>query len=106
MSAASIALVLEVFMMLMFGAPWPFNVVKSYRARTAKGKSVQFLIIIILGYIAGIIGKILTFNPDEWLKWLALFVYILNVSMVSIDLVLYIRNCRLDKEREANQTKM
>lgn len=100
MTAASVALVLEVIMMILFGFSWPFNVVKSYKARTAKGKSLQFLIIIIVGYIAGITGKILTFDATEWLKWLALSVYILNLTMVSADLVLYIRNTRLDKQKE------
>ena len=100
MTAASVALVLEVIMMILFGFSWPFNVVKSYKARTAKGKSLQFLIIIIVGYIAGITGKILTFDAKEWLKWLALSVYILNLTMVSADLVLYIRNTRLDKQKE------
>ena len=97
----TVALVLEVLMMLAFGASWPFNVVKSYNARTAKGKSPTFLIIIIVGYIAGITGKILTFDPTEWLKWLALAVYILNVTMVSLDLALYFRNLKLDKVNEA-----
>ena len=100
MTAASVALVLEVIMMILFGFSWPFNVIKSYKARTAKGKSLQFLIIIIVGYIAGITGKILTFDATEWLKWLALSVYILNLTMVSADLVLYIRNTRLDKQKE------
>ena len=100
LNAASIALALEVIMMVLFGFSWPFNVVKSYKARTAKGKSLQFLIIIIVGYVAGITGKILTFDPSEWLKWLALFVYILNLTMVSLDLVLYVRNRRIDKLRD------
>ena len=101
MNAASVALVLEVIMMVLFGFSWPFNVVKSYKARTAKGKSLQFLIIIIVGYVAGITGKILTFDASQWLKWLALSVYVLNLTMVSADLVLYVRNCKLDKLRDA-----
>lgn len=100
MNAASIALVLEVIMMILFCFSCPFNVIKSYKARTAKGKSLQFLIIIIVGYIAGITGKILTFESGEWLKWLALSVYILNLTMVSAGLVLYVRSTKLDKERE------
>ncbi len=89
--------------MILFGASWPFNVVKSYRARTAKGKSLQFLIIIIVGYVAGITSKILTFDAGEWLKWLALSVYILNLLMVSTDLALYVRNIRIDKARESEK---
>ena len=105
MTAANVALVLEVLMMLAFGASWPFNVVKSYKARTAKGKSPTFLIIIIVGYIAGITGKILTFEPSQWLKWLALSVYILNITMVSTDLVLYFKNLKLDRDLESKSAK-
>ncbi len=103
MSAESVALVLEVIMMILFGFSWPFNVVKSYKARTAKGKSLQFLIIIIVGYIAGITGKILTFDAGEWLKWLALSVYILNLTMVSADLALFFRNSKIDRQRESSE---
>ena len=93
-----IAEALEVFMLLCFGASWPFNVVKSYKARTTKGKSLFFLILLIVGYIAGIIAKILTFDPTMWIKWLSLPVYILNLIMVSTDLALYVRNYKLDKQ--------
>ena len=93
-----IAEALEVFMLICFGASWPFNVIKSYKARTTKGKSLLFLILIIAGYIGGIIAKILTFDPTVWIKWLSLPVYILNLVMVSTDLALYVRNYKLDKD--------
>ena len=35
------------------------NVVKSYKARTTKGKSLGFLCLVLLGYIAGISSKLL-----------------------------------------------
>lgn len=90
----------EVIMIVCFGASWPFNVIKSYKARTAKGKSPVFLCLIILGYIAGIVSKFLneaymaSFNE----KWYVLFFYFLNLFMVSVDLVLYFRNRMLDKK--------
>ena len=90
----------EVIMIVCFGASWPFNVIKSYKARTAKGKSPAFLCLIILGYIAGIASKFLneaymsSFNE----KWYVLFFYFLNLFMVSVDLVLYFRNRMLDKK--------
>ena len=34
------ALVFETIMLLCFGASWPFNIAKSLRSRTAKGKSI------------------------------------------------------------------
>ena len=89
--------ILEIIMILSFGASWPFNVAKSYKARTAKGKSPLFLCLILFGYVAGIGAKLIMFNPA---KWYVLFFYVLNFVVVSIDLVLYIRNRHLDKQAE------
>ena len=88
---------LEIFMVVSFGASWPFNVIKSYRARTTKGKSLQFLVLIFFGYICGIISKL---TADSF-KWYVLFFYVLNLIMVGVDLLLYIRNSKLDKAAEA-----
>ena len=52
--------ILEIIMIVSFGASWPMNVMKSYKARTAKGKSLAFLLLIFFGYIAGIISKAVT----------------------------------------------
>ena len=49
---------LEVIMIVSFGASWPLNVIKSYKARTTKGKSPAFLCLIFFGYIAGILAKL------------------------------------------------
>ena len=45
---------LETVMLICFGAAWPFSITKSWRARTAKGKSIGFLLVILTGYVAGI----------------------------------------------------
>lgn len=90
---------LEITMILCFGASWPLNLIKSYKARTAKGKSLAFLLLVFFGYIAGISSKIV--NPiymtqiEE--KWYVLFFYLLNFVMVGSDILMYIRNKRLDK---------
>ena len=42
---------LEIFMIVSFGFSWPMNVIKSWKARTTKGKSLAFLILIFFGYI-------------------------------------------------------
>ena len=81
-------------MVVCFGFSWPMNVIKSYRARTTKGKSLPFLLLIITGYVFGIIGKLIGGN----FKWYVLFFYVLNLAMVSVDLALYVRNYRLDKQ--------
>lgn len=91
--------ILEVVMIVSFGISWPMNVLKSYRARTTKGKSLAFLCLIFFGYIAGIISKL---TNEAYMgaiasKWYVLFFYVLNLAMVGADLCLYIRNYRLDK---------
>ena len=48
--------ILEIIMIVSFGASWPLNVWKSYRAKTTQGKSLAFLCLIFFGYIAGILS--------------------------------------------------
>lgn len=69
------------------------NVIKSYKSQTTKGKSLSFLILIFSGYICGIIGKLMA--PS--FKWYVLFFYVLNFIMVGADLILYVRNRKIDK---------
>lgn len=88
---------LEVCMIVSFGCSWPMNVIKSYKVKTTKGKSLPFLILIFGGYICGVIGKLMA--PS--CKWYVLFFYILNLVMVGTDLLLYVRNYRLDQQRES-----
>ncbi len=90
---------LEIVMIVSFGASWPMNVMKSYRARTAKGKSLGFLCLILFGYVAGIASKLMNeaYMAAFSQKWYVLFFYVLNFIMVGADLVLYFRNTRLDK---------
>lgn len=91
---------LEIVMVVSFGASWPPNVIKSYKARTTKGKSLAFLLLIFIGYVAGITSKFLNTAYMEAIheKWYVLFFYFLNLTMVCIDLALYIRNKKLDKK--------
>lgn len=91
---------LEILMIVSFGASWPLNVIKSYKARTTKGKSVAFLYLIFFGYIAGIASKLVNEAYMEQVaqKWYVLFFYVLNFVMVGIDLIFYYRNRQLDKK--------
>ena len=95
--------ILEIIMIVSFGASWPMNVMKSWKARTTKGKSLAFLLLIEFGYIAGILSKFFneTYMANFASKWYVLFFYVLNFLMVGTDLVLYYRNYRLDKKRQA-----
>ena len=91
--------ILEIIMIVSFGASWPLNVMKSWRARTTKGKSLPFLCLILFGYVAGIVSKLVneTYMASFASKWYVLFFYVLNFTMVAVDLALYVRNRRLDK---------
>ena len=91
--------IFEILMLVCFGLSWPFNIFKSLRSRTAKGKSVQFLFALEMGYIAVIIHKI-AYNRD-FVVWL----YVLNFLMVLADIVLYFRNVRLDKMKEEEEQR-
>ena len=93
----------EIVMLVCFGASWPLNVMKSYKARSTKGKSLWFLILIELGYVAGIVSK---FTNESYMaqisgKGYVLFFYFLNLSMVGLDLILYFRNRALMKNETA-----
>lgn len=90
----------EILMIVSFGASWPVNVIKSYKMRTAKGKSPVFLCLIFFGYIAGILSKLFNeaYIASISSKWYVLFFYVLNLLMVGTDLCLYIRNKKLDQE--------
>ncbi len=79
-------------MVTLFGLSWPMNIIRSVRSRTARGKSIVFLCFIWLGYIAGILSKIAAGSITY-----VFFFYILNILMVSADMILYFRNRRLDR---------
>ena len=91
--------ILEIIMIVSFGFSWPANVMKSWKARSAKGKSVTFLCLILFGYVAGIASKFMndTYMASFAQNWYVLVFYILNFTMVFTDLMLYFRNKRLDR---------
>ena len=91
--------ILEIIMIVSFGVSWPLNVMKSWKARTTKGKSLPFLCLIFFGYIAGIASK---FANEAYMasfatKWYVLCFYVLNLLMVGADLCIYYRNYLLDR---------
>lgn len=84
----------ESIMLICFGISWPISVYKSLTSKSTKGKSVVFLFAIILGYIAGILGKIISNN----ISYVLIF-YIINISVVSFDTVLYFINKKRENEQ-------
>ena len=90
--SANFAEILETIMLICFGLSWPINVYKNIRARTAKSMSLGFILLIIVGYIAGITAKILMGRINY-----VLAVYVLNLAIVTVNLVVYLINRNLDK---------
>ena len=84
--------VFEVLMLLCFAFSWPFNIIASYRARTARNKSIAFEIIVEVGYVCGMINKVV--NDD--VSYVFAF-YVLDFVLVLIDVMIYIRNRGLDR---------
>ena len=82
--------IFEAIMLICFGASWPVSIWKTFKVKNPVGKSVGFLWLIIIGYVAGIINKVL--GKTDWV----LALYILNTVMVSADLflVIYYRKLR------------
>jgi hypothetical protein len=81
----------EALMVISFGLSWPMNIIKSFKARTTKGKSLLFLWFILLGYFCGIISKLLSGT----ITYVFIF-YVINFVMVAVDIILYFRNRSLD----------
>ncbi len=85
--------VFEILMLICFGAAWPVSIYKSWKSRTAGGKSLFFLVIIFLGYIFGVLHKMF-FNFDY-----VLYLYLLNGVLVLIDILLVFRNRTFDRQK-------
>lgn len=81
------AQVFEAFMVICFGISWPVSIAKSIKSRSTKGKSLLFMVFIDIGYIFGIVGKILSGN----ITYVFIF-YVINFFMVLTDILLYIKN--------------
>ncbi len=85
----------EAGMLVCFGFSWPINVIKAYRAGTARSTSLAFICLIITGYILGIGAKIVNRQFNYVLS-----VYVINLVIVFSNVIVYFRNCSLDRKRE------
>jgi len=82
---------LEATMLICFGVSWPIAIGKTLRVRKVTGKSVGFLSLILVGYLAGIGAKIATAHVRcEPIHWVA-SLYAINAVMVSIEIALYLK---------------
>jgi len=89
--------IFEAMMLVCFGASWPLDIYKSLKSRTTAGKSVMFMFVLCVGYIFGIINKII-YSRD-----IVLILYIINLLLVSFDIFLFYRNRRLEATGKTTQ---
>ena len=75
-------------MLICFGISWPISIAKSVRTKIVIGKSPIFMAVVSLGYLSGIVHKVL--HNLDW----GTVLYLLNMTMVLIDLLLYFRYSR------------
>jgi len=88
--------IFEAAMLVCFGASWPLDIYKSLKSRTTAGKSVMFMFVLCVGYIFGIINKIV-YSRD-----IVLVLYIINFLLVSFDIFLFYRNRRIEAKLKTN----
>ena len=93
-----VAKILEATMLIMFGISWPFNLIKSIKSKSTKGKSLLFLVLIDIGYIAGITSKFFSSSFVWKTDWWVFAIYVINFCFVSADLIMFFIN----KTRENN----
>lgn len=88
--------IFELIMLTCFGLSWPISVYKSVKTKSTQGKSLIFILAIIIGYVSGIIGKIIGGQISY-----VLIVYCINLLVVTTDLILYFLNKRHEKNAVA-----
>lgn len=99
-----VAQICEIVMLVAFGFSWPFNISKSWKSKTAKGKSIGFEFLVIFGYLVGVYGKYWTWQQTGVLAYSTWF-YLVDILMVTTDLLLTFRNIGLDKLRDRKARK-
>ncbi len=83
----------ESIMLICFGASWPMAILKTIKAKNPVSKSFIFLWLVIIGYIAGAINR--GYYKIDYVFCL----YIINCTMVAIDMILsYYYRCQIKKQ--------
>ncbi|MEP7300932.1 MAG: hypothetical protein ABI699_05340 [Caldimonas sp.] len=78
---------LEAAMLVCFGVAWPIANLRMLRSHRAEGKGLAFTLIILCGYVAGSLAKLVGATPGAGpspMFWL----YLLNTASVAVNLSL------------------
>ena len=80
----------EAAMLVCFGVSWPAAIAKTLRVRRVEGKSLIFLTMVFVGYLAGIGAKLLrATEKGAWPEGVTLL-YVLNALMVGTEIALFV----------------
>lgn len=99
---------MEALMVLCFGLSWPLNISKAWKARSTRGMSLPFYLLIWIGYVFAVVGKLISIyyythvagTAGAWtevVKWYVMLFYVLNLLMLTLGILIYFRNARLEK---------
>lgn len=103
--------VLWELMVVCFGLSWPLNISNAWKARSTKGMSLPFYFLIWIGYVFAIAGNLISVYYHinvagtaavwtEVVKWYVMFFYVVNLVMLTIGILFYFRNSKLEKSQE------
>ena len=80
--------IFEFGMLVCFGICWPVSVYTSVKTKRTEGKSLLFMVLVLLGYISGVTHKII-YSRD-----FVIVLYIANLVLVFVDILLYLKYSR------------
>ena len=97
--------ILEIVMLVAFGISWPISLIKNIKSKSTKGVSLVFYLLVLFGYVAGIISK---FTNEAYMasistKWYVLIFYFLNFTTVGLNIIVYLYNRHLEKTNAINE---
>lgn len=77
--------IFEALMLICFGCAWPLSIYKMLKTKKSRGKSIHFLVVLLVGYIFGICFEL--FGQRN----LVVLLYLLNTCLISLDLYLTLK---------------
>ena len=83
------AQLLEAAMLICFGISWPIDIYKSLRVKRTEGKSLAFMVIVFVGYLCGVAGKLTRAWQEDGLEAVTCL-YAINALLVFVDIMIYL----------------
>lgn len=74
----------EIGMLICFGAGWPLSIYRMTKTKSSAGKSLLFLVLVMLGYFFGVCHKLFYHLDVVILLYLALFFVVMTDFFVCI----------------------